>query len=375
MQKIKDTYFKSELESNRFNMNIVRGKSENIDIRSLQNQILSNNADIVFLRIPSTNVGQIQNLSKLGYEYFQTDTLVYYFVDFEKYKPNSLKNVDLEFRKAILKDKKLLEEMVCEIFSDYTNHYYSNQYIDKKDILKGYTEWVINFIDDDSKEVFLVFKDDKAIAFATCSEENGIAEGVLYGVMPNSSGGGVYSDIIRFTQNYYIEKGISKMKVSTQVQNYAVQKVWGREGFYMNESYATIHINSLLSYSKYPMKEFYFEVSDEQIVNYATISKDYNVIHFDNEEAQKCGFEGKIAHGLLACGEISRILGTDFPGAGTVFMNYKNIFLAPLYPNNVYKFVLSTPYYNEKGFYMCVVKVYDSKENLVMLSYNQLIKK
>lgn len=374
-EKLIKSFFKSEEESKRFKMNIVRGKSDSINLKEIQSQIISQNTDVLFLRIPSVKSEQIQNLSKLGYEFYQTDTLVYYISDFEKYSPKELKNFDLKFKKATKDDKHVLKQMVHEIFMGYTNHYFSNQFLDKKGILEGYTEWVVSFIDDHTKEVFLVYRNDIPVAFATCSLEDNIAEGVLYGVMPDNAGGGVYSDIIRYTQKYYLDKGVTKMKVSTQVQNYAVQKVWIREGFYMNESYSTIHINSLLSFSKFPVKEYKFEVTEELISNYANVSKDFNVIHFDDDEARKCGFEGKISHGLLACGEISRILGTDYPGKGTVFMNYKNIFLVPLYPNKEYKFVLSTPFHNDKGIFLCLVKVYDSQENLVMLSYNQLINK
>src|SRR5690554_5789981 len=226
MQNVVSKYFVSNSETKRFKMNIVRGKSDTIELKNLQTQIVKNLADIVVLRIPSKNISEVQNLSKLGYEYFQADTLVYYIVDFERYQPKELRNEDISFRKADLSDKNLLDGMVHEIFQGYTNHYFSNNYINKDEVLEGYAEWVSGFIEDNSKDVFIVYKNKEAIAFATCSHEDGVAEGVLYGVMPNNSGGGIYSDIIRFTQNYYIQKGFSKMKVSTQVQNYAVQKVW-----------------------------------------------------------------------------------------------------------------------------------------------------
>lgn len=374
-EELISSYFKSEIESKRFKMNILRAKSEHIELKNIQKHIINNYADIMFLRIPSINVSEIQLLSKLGYEYFQTDTLVYYSIDFLKYQPKQIKNSDLEFKKATVGEQFLLQEMIREIFNGYTNHYFSNQFLNKSEILEGYIEWVTNFIDQDDKVVFIAYRNDKAIAFATCSLEIDTAEGVLYGVMPSSSGGGIYADLIRFTQNYYLKAGIKKMKVSTQVQNYAVQKVWSREGFHMNESYATIHINPLLNYTEFPVREFKYKVSESDIVGYADLSKDYNIIHFDDRKATESGFKGKIAHGLLACGEISRILGTEFPGSGTIFMNYKNIFFAPLYPNSTYNFVLSTPFFNSKGIYLCVIKVLDFENNIVMLSYNQLIKK
>lgn len=370
---MESNYFYSELESKRFNMNIIRGYAENIEIRELNKVIFHNLADIVFLRVPSSKGEYISELSKLGYEYFQTDTLVYYIVDFSKYEIKNLCNEDLKFEKATSDDRDVLKKMVEVIFEGYTNHYFSNPYLSKDGILEGYVEWVLNFIEDKTKEVFIVYRGDVPIAFATCSLQDEIAEGVLYGVMPEHSGGGVYSDIIRFTQRYYQERGVVKMKVSTQVQNYAVQKVWGREGFYMNESFSTIHINSLLNYSVVDKVEFKYKVKESDIEDYAKASKDYNEIHFDIEAARSAGFKDRIAHGLLATGEISRIIGTEYPGIGSIFMNYKNIFLAPLYLNEEYNFIITTPFKTPKGIYMCVVKVLDKDNKIVLLSYNQVL--
>ncbi len=372
---LNNTYSISEIESKRFGMNILRANVTDIKVNELRDKIIKNNTDIVFLRIPSGNSDQIQNLSKLGFDFFQADTLVYYSVDFNKYKPKELRNTDLVFQKANETHIEVLRELVLNIFNGYTNHYYSNNYLDKTDILAGYAEWVINYINQQDKEVFIVYKDTVPIAFATCSVANNTAEGVLYGVLSEYSGGGIYSDIIRYTQNYFFEKGIPEMKVSTQAQNYAVQKVWCREGFYMNESYATIHINTFLEYSVLPKKEFEFNLNPDLVQHYADVSKDYNEIHFDDEEAIKLGFKSKISHGLIPCGEISRIIGTVFPGKGSVFLSYKNIFLSPLYVNTVYTFVLSTYYHSENGIYMCLVKVLDKENNIQMLSYNQVIKK
>ena len=120
MQKNESSYFVSKVESERFKMNIIRGKSENIQLKSIQEQIIENNVDILFLRIPSSRTSQIQNLSKLGYEYFQADTLVYYLVDFAVYQPKSLRNIDLVFKKATKNDKSLLRKMVSQIFVGYT---------------------------------------------------------------------------------------------------------------------------------------------------------------------------------------------------------------------------------------------------------------
>lgn len=371
-----NNYEISILETERFKMNILRAKVKNINIKELSQEIYKNNIDITFLRIPSESFEQIHKLDQLGFNYSQVDTLVYYFVDFSQYSPKELKNKDLEFRKAKSQDKEILRTLVIEIFPGYTNHYYSNPFLSKDHILEGYVEWVLNYIEKENKEVFIIYKNNLPIAFATCDLEEELAEGVLYGVHPDYSGGGIYSDIIRYTQKYYFDLGIMKMKVSTQIQNFAVQKVWTREGFILMESYNTIHINSLLQYSVLEKKKYAFSFDEEDIEKYANLSSDYNKVHFDNQFARKLGFQDKIGHGLIAAGEISRIFGTEFPGDGTIFMNYKNIFLKPLYANREYEFILSTPFYNsEKGIFNCLVKVMDKNKNICMLSSNNLMNK
>ena len=66
---------------------------------------------------------------------------------------------------------------------------------------------------------------------------------MLNGILPSFSGRGIYTDFIRYILNVFKEMGLKEMKISTQIQNCSVQKVWAREQFYLKESFVTIHIN------------------------------------------------------------------------------------------------------------------------------------
>lgn len=368
--------FKSEKESSRFSMNILRISMQDLNLKELNQAIIAHDTDLVILRIPSEKLSQVHKLSTLGFSYFQTDTLVYYYSNFDSYQPLQLKNTDLEFTEATAEDAGLLGNLVDVIFPGYTNHYNSNPYINKQNILEGYKEWVVDYIGIQDKYVFLVKKHGKTIGFATCSVDDSEAEGVLYGVIPEAAGGGIYSDIIRYTQQFMKNLGLKSMKVSTQVQNYAVQKVWSREGFYMAKSYATIHINSLLNYTTVPKANFDIYITDEDIKNYGNLSGDLNPVHFEDSFAQNLGFTKRIAHGLIANAEMSKYFGTDFPGNGTLFMAYYYKFLKPLYPNQNYNVTISVPFHDKaKNIYICLVKIHDRDGNLCLLSYNDLIKR
>lgn len=240
-------------ESKRFKMNIYRESIEfqdSICIDGIKSNLINQNVDILFLRIDTLLKYEQFRLTNLGYQIIHCDSLVYYKSTLIPKIKVPLKN-KLKFIVVDNENCELLKEMIPLIFNNYQNHYYSNPLLDKKDILDGYVEWVISSINKDKNDeiTWIVYNDsDDVVAFAKCSFnfQNSSCEGILFGVLPDYSSGGIYTDLIRFTKNYFSDLGIQTMNVSTQLQNYAVQKIWNRENFFMYKSYDTYHINSLL---------------------------------------------------------------------------------------------------------------------------------
>jgi len=62
-------------------------------------------------------------------------------------------------------------------------------------------------------------------------------------------------------------------------------------------------------------------VSDEDITGFAAISLDSNPVHLDEAYAQTTRFGGRIAHGMLAAGLVSAVLGTRLPGPGSIYLS------------------------------------------------------
>lgn len=241
----------AHLESDRFQLRVFRGSVEELNAKLLLSQLLTNTVDVAILRLPANKQADLTELDRYGIPYLVADTLVYYYTDLLTYQPRTLTNTDLHFVKCEPNLITILDNLVDVLFKGYTNHYNTNSLLDKSDIVEGYKEWARNYINDSGRIVWLVKRQEDYIGFATCSfsDDRRECEGILYGVLPNAAGGGVYGDIIKFTQQYFKNLGYSTMKVSTQVQNYAVQKVWAREGFFMKESFLTLHINSLFENS------------------------------------------------------------------------------------------------------------------------------
>ena len=367
----------SEVESKRFEMNVFRGKGSEINPNEIRKMIINNNIDLLILRLPSLNKFKYHTISKIGFDYLHADSLVYYTSNLTDIQPSKIKN-SLEFIIVNKSDESVFDKIIPIIFDNYQNHYFSNPLLNQEKIIEGYIEWAKSYINKDNKRIAWFVKSKGAVAgFATCSfdPESLTCEGVLYGVMPEFSGHGIYSDLIRFTQNYFKDFGYKKMLVSTQLQNYAVQKVWLREGFYLTDSYETYHINSFLNYSidNIVVKEII--ITEEQLSEFANLSGDFNEVHFSDEYAKKLGFKNRIVHGMLLQSFISKIIGVDYPGKGSIFISTRNIFLAPIYLDTKYYIKIHTTSKSSNGIFNLLVKITDQDNQLCLLSYNLVLKK
>jgi 3-hydroxybutyryl-CoA dehydratase len=88
--------------------------------------------------------------------------------------------------------------------------------------------------------------------------------------------------------------------------------------------------------SEFNFKEgdgFSFEryISAEDVKQFAGIVGDTNPIHIDAAYAEQSFFKGRIVHGAFLAGLISKILGVDFPGEGTVYISQNTLFKRPVF--------------------------------------------
>lgn len=367
----------SEIESSRFGLNIFREVSEDINIKELRLGILNNRPDILFLRVNSNSKPAQQLLNELNYPFIHADTLVYYELDLLKMPIKALKN-NLQFEVFDSSNIALLDNMIETTFAGYKNHYYSNDFLDKKDILKGYVEWAKSYSTGEGKIAWLVKNDTDYVGFTTCSYniKNNTCEGILYGVMPNHSGGGIYSDLIRFTATHFQKLGFEKMSVSTQINNYAVQKVWTREGFFLTKAYDTYHINCFLGKEKkgWENKNYELYFPYEEVVSFANISGDNNPIHINHNVALANGFNNCIVHGVLVQGKISATLGTDFPGNGTIIVNMNSNFISPILVNTKYSLINYFRHISNSR-YKVISEIKDISGKLCFVSHLTVVKK
>jgi 3-hydroxybutyryl-CoA dehydratase len=84
---------------------------------------------------------------------------------------------------------------------------------------------------------------------------------------------------------------------------------------------------------------FSFEkhISANDVKQFAEVVGDLNPIHLDEEFAEKTFFKKRIVHGAFLGGLISKILGMDFPGQGTVYISQNSTFKRPVYVDTTVK--------------------------------------
>ena len=72
-------------------------------------------------------------------------------------------------------------------------------------------------------------------------------------------------------------------------------------------------------------------ISADDVQRFAEIVGDLNPVHLDAEFAENSFFKKRIVHGAFLAGLISKVLGMDFPGMGTVYISQNSIFKRPVY--------------------------------------------
>lgn len=75
-------------------------------------------------------------------------------------------------------------------------------------------------------------------------------------------------------------------------------------------------------------------ISDADIADYAALTGDRNPLHVDDGFAVRSRFGRRVAHGLLAAGLISAVLGTKLPGPGAIYLQQSFRFVRPVYPGD-----------------------------------------
>lgn len=108
-------------------------------------------------------------------------------------------------------------------------------------------------------------------------------------------------------------------------------------------------------------------VFDEREVRlFAEITGDQNPVHLDSEYAAKGKFGKTIVHGILLAGLISKIIGMELPGKGSIYLEQDLQFKKPVFVGeNVTAKVKITDIHKNKIFTL-ETNIYDKDNHCVI---------
>lgn len=72
-------------------------------------------------------------------------------------------------------------------------------------------------------------------------------------------------------------------------------------------------------------------LTEEHVKTFASLTGDYNPLHFDAEFAKQTRFGGLVVQGGLTTGLLHALVAMDLPGPGSVFLSQQWRFTAPVY--------------------------------------------
>ena len=82
------------------------------------------------------------------------------------------------------------------------------------------------------------------------------------------------------------------------------------------------------------------QISSEEVFEFAKVSGDYNPIHIDEEYAKNSPFKERIVHGMLIGSLFSKIIASELPGPGSIYLEQTMSFLKPIFHNSNIKIII-----------------------------------
>lgn len=232
----------NQLETERFGVICAREEFLNSNLEDINKAAYKKAVSMVSMRVDVADIDRIHALEKDGYHLM--DTLVYYGGSLENLQGLTTLLDGMVVRRASVSDKDAVSGVAQKVFRNYFGHYHADPRFDNDAADQAYVQWAENSISNvsDNTPVLIAEIKRQVVGFLTMrlnTPEEG--EIVLNGVHPDHQCRGIYSSLFERSKYTLAEIGAKRAIISTQINNYAVQKVWARSGLVHEKSYYTFH--------------------------------------------------------------------------------------------------------------------------------------
>jgi ribosomal protein S18 acetylase RimI-like enzyme len=235
---------RSDLESRRFG--VAFGRLDAATPQSaLPAAISKADADglqVLSTRVNATDLNYLGTLEDLGFRIM--DTLVYYR---RALTGGSVGAALAELPEAFelnRADAEACSAIARHAFQGYMGHYHADPRLRGDAADAAYADWITRLLlTPSSDQISLGTASEQKLAGFLVGQprENGASEIVLNAVSPDCRRAGHYSALLGEYLHRAEKRGDREVVISTQLQNYPVQRIWARAGFVLYSSFYTLH--------------------------------------------------------------------------------------------------------------------------------------
>jgi len=232
----------NDLECRRFGIVAARLTDPGASLGDVDQAAMAAGVDMLTTRIDASDLPRAHALEDAGYRLM--DTLVYYGRTLDDWPGRDPAVTNITLSEAAPQDRSAISALARAAFSDYIGHYHADPRLDSNAADAAYVEWAEVCAASSSADAPVLVARDMAELLGFLALRRNTPdefEIVLNAVHPAAQGQGVYKALVARALERVQETGARRIIVSTQINNYAVQRVWSRLGFSHYRSIYTFH--------------------------------------------------------------------------------------------------------------------------------------
>lgn len=230
------------LESDRFGIIAARLSDGSTDLSRVNQKAKTLGVDMSSLRVDAARLDYVHKLEADGYRLM--DTLVYYARSLPAPETARPLPQGVQLHIATPEDAAAVAHVARAAFKGYLGHYHMDPRLDDTAADAVYVEWAETSIRSTGggTPAFVARQGGDIVGFLTLrANTSKELEIVLNAVHPDYQRTGIYDCLLSHAIHPGAKPGARRIIVSTQINNYPVQRAWARQGFTHFRSLYTFH--------------------------------------------------------------------------------------------------------------------------------------
>jgi 3-hydroxybutyryl-CoA dehydratase len=113
---------------------------------------------------------------------------------------------------------------------------------------------------------------------------------------------------------------------------------------------------------------FIESISEEMVDSFASLTGDISPLHMSDDFSQNRNFRGRVVHGILLMGLVSRMVGVHLPGENALLQSINFKFLAPIYIGDTLQVQATVDHVSEASSVILLkVQITNTATNVVLV--------